>query len=75
MPWIETISFDAATDKLKQLYVRVTGPGGNVDNIMMMHSLRPHTMEGHMALYKNVLHHRVLRVALFGAHWSWWVTM
>jgi uncharacterized peroxidase-related enzyme len=24
---------------------------------MMAHSLRPHSMEGHMALYKNVLHH------------------
>ena len=24
---------------------------------MMMHSLRPHTMEGHMAIYKYVLHH------------------
>ncbi|MCF6305427.1 MAG: peroxidase-related enzyme, partial [Rhodobacteraceae bacterium] len=29
----------------------------NVDNIMMMHSLRPHSMEGHMAIYKYVLHH------------------
>ena len=25
---------------------------------MMMHSLRPHSMEGHMAIYKYVLHHR-----------------
>ncbi|MGJ8618391.1 MAG: carboxymuconolactone decarboxylase family protein [Sulfitobacter sp.] len=58
MPWIKTIPFDAATGKLKQLYARVTGPGNNVDNIMMMHSLRPHTMEGHMAIYKYVLHHR-----------------
>ncbi len=57
MSWIETIPFTAATGKLKRLYERVTGPGGNVDNIMMMHSLRPHSMEGHMALYKNVLHH------------------
>ena len=24
---------------------------------MLAHSLRPHTMEGHMALYKHVLHH------------------
>ena len=24
---------------------------------MMSHSLRPHTMEGHMAIYKYVLHH------------------
>tara|TARA_R110002074_G_scaffold12560_4_gene45884 strand:- start:1671 stop:2279 length:609 start_codon:yes stop_codon:yes gene_type:complete len=58
MPWIKTIPFDAATGKLKELYARVTGPGNNVDNIMMMHSLRPHTMEGHMAIYKYVLHHR-----------------
>ena len=58
MPWITTIPFDAATGKLRDLYKRVTGPGNNVDNIMMMHSLRPHTMEGHMAIYKYVLHHK-----------------
>ena len=57
MSWIRTIPFDEATGKLKRLYDRVTGPGNNVDNIMMTHSLRPHSMEGHMALYKNVLHH------------------
>jgi uncharacterized peroxidase-related enzyme len=58
MAWIKTIPFDAATGKLRDLYKRVTGPGNNVDNIMMMHSLRPHTMEAHMAVYKYVLHHR-----------------
>ena len=57
MAWIKTIPFDAATGKLKELYKRVTGPDNNVDNIMMMHSLRPHTMEAHMAVYKYVLHH------------------
>ncbi|MDE4173595.1 peroxidase-related enzyme [Phaeobacter sp. PT47_59] len=57
MAWINTIPFAEATGKLKRLYDRVTGPGGNVDNIMMVHSLRPHSMEGHMAIYKNVLHH------------------
>ncbi len=57
MAWIKTIPFDAATGKLRTLYARVTGPDHNVDNIMMMHSLRPHTMEGHMAIYKHVLHH------------------
>ncbi|SHG59114.1 carboxymuconolactone decarboxylase family protein [Cognatishimia maritima] len=57
MSWIETIPFEKATGKLKMLYERVTGPGNNVDNIMMAHSLRPHTMEGHMAIYKYVLHH------------------
>lgn len=57
MSWIATIPFEQATGKLKALYARVTGPSNNVDNIMIAHSLRPHTMEGHMAIYKNVLHH------------------
>lgn len=57
MTWIKTVPFEVATGRLRKLYERVTGPGNNVDNIMMAHSLRPHSMEGHMALYKNVLHH------------------
>ncbi len=57
MTWIETLSFANATGKLRQLYERVVGPDGNVDNILAAHSLRPHTLEGHMALYKHVLHH------------------
>lgn len=57
MAWIETVPYEAATGKLQKLYDRVKGPDNNVDNIMMMHSLRPHTMEGHMAIYKYVLHH------------------
>ncbi|MEO7520957.1 MAG: alkylhydroperoxidase [Gemmatimonas sp.] len=39
------------------LYDRIKGPHDNVDNIMLAHSLRAHSMEGHMALYKYVLHH------------------
>jgi uncharacterized peroxidase-related enzyme len=57
MAWIKTVPFAEASGKLKKLYGRVTGPNGNLDNIMMVHSLRPHSMEGHMAIYKNVLHH------------------
>jgi uncharacterized peroxidase-related enzyme len=57
MPWIDTVEYEDADGKLKMLYDRVKGPDNNVDNIMMMHSLRPHTMEGHMAIYKYVLHH------------------
>ena len=58
MSWIKTISYEKADSKLKALYDRVKGPNNNVDNIMMMHSLRPHSMEGHMEIYKYVLHHR-----------------
>ncbi len=58
MSWISVIPFEQAEGQLKKLYQRVTGPNNNVDNIMGVHSLRPHSMEGHMALYKNVLHHK-----------------
>lgn len=57
MSWIKTISFEEATGVLKRLYEKVTGPKNNVDNILKIHSLRPHTLTGHMSLYKNVLHH------------------
>jgi len=57
MAWIKTISYDNAVGKLKTIYDRVKGPDNNVDNILMAHSLRPHTLEGHMTLYKYVLHH------------------
>lgn len=57
MTWITTISYDAAEGALRKLYDRIKGPDNNIDNIMMAHSLRPHTMEGHMAIYKYVLHH------------------
>ena len=57
MTWISTIAYDDADGVLKKLYDRIKGPDNNVDNIMLAHSLRPHSMEGHMALYKYVLHH------------------
>ena len=57
MTWIATISYEDAEGALKTLYDRIKGPDNNVDNIMLAHSLRPHTMEGHMALYKYALHH------------------
>ena len=57
MTWIKTVPYEDATGKLKKLYDRVKGPDNNIDNIMMAHSLRPHSMEAHMAIYKRVLHH------------------
>lgn len=57
MTWIKTVPYAHAEGRLRVLYDRVKGPDDNVDNIMLAHSLRPHTMEGHMALYKYVLHH------------------
>jgi uncharacterized peroxidase-related enzyme len=62
MSWIERIDYDESTGRLRQAYDRVRGPHGEIDNIMAVHSLRPHTLEGHMALYKNVLHHTANRI-------------
>jgi hypothetical protein len=47
MAWIHTVPFNQAHGRLKSLYDRVKGPNNNVDNVdnvMMAHSLRPHTM-------------------------------
>lgn len=55
--WIALIPPSEATGRLAELYGRIASVGGEVDNILMSHSLRPHTLAGHMALYKAVLHH------------------
>ncbi|MDX1631568.1 MAG: peroxidase-related enzyme [Thermoanaerobaculia bacterium] len=62
MTWIDTIEPDDASGRLRKLYDRIRGEDGSVDNILQAHSLRPHAMEGHLALYKNVLHHASNRV-------------
>ena len=55
--WIRMVPVADATGALKQAYDKVKTPHGTVDNVMRVHSLRPHTMEGHVALYRSVLHH------------------
>ena len=56
MSWIKTILYQDAEKKLKSIYNKVKGPNNNIDNVLLIHSLRPHSLLGHMALYKNVLH-------------------
>jgi uncharacterized peroxidase-related enzyme len=56
MSWIKTIDYSDADANLKRMYDRVKGPDNNVDNVLKIHSLRPHTLIGHMTLYKSVLH-------------------
>ena len=57
MSWIESVPYGSAAGRLKNIYDRIKGPDNYIDNILMVHGLRPHTLEGHMSLYKNVLHH------------------
>ena len=56
MSWIKTITYENADKKLKSIYNKVKGADNNIDNVLLVHSLRPHSLVGHMALYKNVLH-------------------
>ena len=57
MSWINIISYGESKHKLRKLYNRIKGQNNYIDNIMLVHGLRPNTLEGHMAIYKNVLHH------------------
>jgi len=57
MAFIDVVTPQQAGGRLGTVYQRVQAPDGQVDNVLQAHSLRPHTLEGHMALYKAVLHH------------------
>lgn len=57
MTWIKTIPYEKAEGRLKKIYDQVKGPGGVVDNIIVAHSLRPHTAAGHISVFKNIMHH------------------
>jgi len=57
MTWINTIAYEDSEGDLRKLYDRIKGPDNNVDNIMLAHSQRPYSLQGHMTLYKYVLHH------------------
>jgi uncharacterized peroxidase-related enzyme len=57
MAFINVVSPQQASGRLEKVYKRVRSPDGQVDNVLQVHSLRPHTLEGHMAIYKAALHH------------------
>jgi uncharacterized peroxidase-related enzyme len=50
------VPLEEATGYLREMYEKVKTPHGTVDNVMRVHSLRPRTMEGHVVLYRSVLH-------------------
>ncbi len=54
--WITMISDADADDKLRAMLDQARTPHGTVDTVMRVHSLRPATMQGHVTLYRSVLH-------------------
>ena len=50
------ISDEDADETLTKALDFARTPHGTVDNVMRVHSLRPSTMTGHVALYRACLH-------------------
>lgn len=57
MSWIESIGLEQAQGRLRAQYERLAAGEGRLDNIIAVHGLRPHTLDGHLALYRAALHH------------------
>ncbi len=54
--WITMVGDTEASSELAACLDKARGPAGHVDNVMRVHSLRPHTLMGHWALYMSILH-------------------
>lgn len=54
--WISMISDERADENLLDALKLARTPHGTVDNVMRVHSHRPNTMRGHVALYRAALH-------------------
>ena len=54
--WIRMISDEQADADLLDTLSLARTPHGTVDNVMLVHSLRPNTMRGHVILYRAALH-------------------
>ena len=54
--WIRVIPPQESDGRLGRIYESIRTADGHIDNVLQIHSLRPRTLEGHLALYKAVLH-------------------
>ncbi|HLE69891.1 MAG TPA: hypothetical protein VJH87_09435, partial [Vicinamibacteria bacterium] len=51
--WIRVVPYEESEGELRRIYDVVKGASGHLDNVVKVHSLRPHTLEGHYALYRS----------------------
>ena len=54
--WIKMLTDAEADENLLDALALARTPHGTVDNVMRVHSLRPSTLRGHVALYRAALH-------------------
>ena len=56
MSWIQEITDNEATGKLKELFDCIKGKTSrNIANILRVHSLNPEALEAHLNLYKTIM--------------------
>ena len=63
--WKEMLTDEQASDNVRQIFNKARTPHGTLDNVMRVHSLRPETMLGHLALYQSVLHSKDLTLPMW----------
>ena len=63
--WIKMLTDEQASEDVKQIFNQARTPHGTLDNVMRVHSLRPDTMLGHIALYRSVLHSKDLTLPIW----------
>ena len=54
--WVDTVSYEEAHGRLRELYDQASVHPGKVHNLYRAHSLRPETVDGSDRLFKAVLH-------------------
>jgi len=58
MAWIKMILVSEATGALKKMYEKYMEPAGQVDHILMIHSLNPKSLKTHYDLYAHLMRGR-----------------
>jgi uncharacterized peroxidase-related enzyme len=65
MTWIKYVPYTDADGRLGKLYQKYKRPNDTIANIISAHSLRPHMLEGHMALYRSIIGHAANELPLW----------
>ena len=55
MAFIDYITYDKASDKLKELYERYGGKSKTPANIVRVSSVNPDVMKNHIDLYRSIM--------------------
>ena len=55
MAYISYFSGEEADGRLGRLFRSLSGDGGEVDNIVWIHSVNPRAMEDHLRLYEHAM--------------------